>query len=143
MGRRGILELAQRMRVSFYSAVSGPVTQASSTIAKWCGSIDTGATRTDTAVRMVFWKKSGSVAGELVDLVLSATTTVWLPNTPPQLVFEYLSNEQRRGEWDALANGEAVTELCSVATGGHLHGNAVSIFYSNVSFAVLTTLMLS
>jgi homeobox-leucine zipper protein len=125
MGKRGVLELAQRMMADFYSAVSGPVTQPSSSIDEWYGS----ARRTDTAVRMVTSKKAGTVA----DLVLSASTTVWLPNTPPQLVFRYLRDDQRRGEWDAFfASGAAVTELCSVPT-GHLNGNAVSVLYSNVS----------
>jgi homeobox-leucine zipper protein len=137
MGKRGILKLAQRMMAVFYSAVSGPVTQPSSKLYEWPASAGTGARRTDAAVRMVTWKKAGSVAV----LVLSATTTVWLPNTPPQLVFQYLCDGQRRGEWDAFANGAAVTELCSVAT-GHLHGNnVVSVLYSNVSslFAVLAS----
>lgn len=131
MGKRGVLELAQRMMADFYSAVSGPVTQPSSSIDEWYGSAgaSAGARRTDTAVRMVTSKKAGTVA----DLVLSASTTVWLPNTPPQLVFRYLRDDQRRGEWDAFfASGAAVTELCSVPT-GHLNGNAVSVLYSNVS----------
>ncbi|XP_066393796.1 homeobox-leucine zipper protein ROC6-like isoform X2 [Miscanthus floridulus] len=127
MGKRGILELAQRMMTVFYSAVSGPVTQPSSNLYEWPASAGTGARRTDAAVRMVTWKKAGSVA----DLVLSSSTTVWLPNTPPQLVFQYLCDGQSRGEWDVFANGEAVTELYSVAT-GHLHGNAASVQYSNV-----------
>jgi len=133
MGKRGILELAQRMMTVFYSAVSGPVTQPSSNLYEWPESTGTGARSTDADVRMVTWKKAGSVA----DLVLSSSTTVWLPNTPPQLVFQYLCDGQRRGEWDVFANGEAVTELYSVAT-GHLHGNAVSVLNSNVSllFAV-------
>ncbi|XP_066393860.1 homeobox-leucine zipper protein ROC6-like [Miscanthus floridulus] len=128
MGKRGILKLAQRMMAVFYSAVSGPVTQPSSNLYEWPESTGTGARSTDADVRMVTWKKAGSVA----DLVLSASTTVWLPNTPPQLVFQYLCDGQRRGEWDAFANGAAVTELCSVAT-GHLHGNAVSVLNSNVT----------
>uniref|UniRef100_A0A804Q909 Uncharacterized protein n=1 Tax=Zea mays TaxID=4577 RepID=A0A804Q909_MAIZE len=129
MGKRGVLELAQRMVADFYSAVSGPVTQPSSSIDEWYGSAGAGARRTDTAVRMVTSKKAGTVA----DLVLSASTTVWLPNTPPQLVFRYLRDDQRRGEWDAFfASSAAVTELCSVPT-GHLNGNAVSVLYSNVT----------
>ncbi|OEL38095.1 Homeobox-leucine zipper protein ANTHOCYANINLESS 2 [Dichanthelium oligosanthes] len=126
VGRRGILELAQRMMSSFYSAVSGPVTQPSSSIDEWHGSTGSGDKRIDAAVRMVTWRKSGSM------LVLSASTTVWLPNTPPRLVFEYLCNDQRRGEWDTLANGAAVKELGSIAT-GHLAGNAISVLCPNVT----------
>nr|CAB3503540.1 unnamed protein product [Digitaria exilis] len=129
MGRNGILKLAQRMMASFYSAVSGPVTQPSSIINEWHGDTGTGAERIDVAVRMVTWQKAGSMGGEPAGLVLSASTTVWLPNTPPQLVFEYLCNDQRRGEWDTFANGVAAV-LSSIAT-GHLDGNAVSILRPN------------
>nr|CAB3452675.1 unnamed protein product [Digitaria exilis]CAB3456388.1 unnamed protein product [Digitaria exilis] len=129
MGSNGILELAQRMMASFYSAVSGPVTQPSSNINEWHGDTGTGAERIDVAVRMVTWQKAGSMGGEPAGLVLSASTTVWLPNTPPQLVFEYLCNDQRRGKWDTFANGGAAV-LSSIAT-GHLDGNAVSILRPN------------
>nr|CAB3504184.1 unnamed protein product [Digitaria exilis] len=117
MARRGILKLAQRMMASFYSAVSGPVTQPSSNIDEWYGGTGTGAEKIDVAVRMVTWKKAGNMGGEPAGLVLSASTTVWLPNTPPQRVFEYLCNEQRRGEWDVLANGFAVEEMVSCHCG--------------------------
>ncbi|KAF8655151.1 hypothetical protein HU200_061288 [Digitaria exilis] len=122
-------QLAQRMMASFYSAVSGPVTQPSSNINEWHGDTGTGAERIDVAVRMVTWQKAGSMGGEPAGLVLSASSTVWLPNTPPQLVFEYLCNDQRRGKWDTFANGGAAV-LSSIAT-GHLDGNAVSILRPN------------
>ncbi|XP_034580766.1 homeobox-leucine zipper protein ROC6 [Setaria viridis] len=141
MGRRGIMELAQRMMASFYSAVSGPVTQPSSSIDEWHGSNGTGAERIAAAVRMVTWKKAGSMDGEPAGLVLSSSTTVWLPNTPPQLVFEYLCNGQCRGEWDTFANGAAVEELGSVAT-GHLDGNAVSVLCPNVTDGINSKMLI-
>ncbi|KAF8690757.1 hypothetical protein HU200_041142 [Digitaria exilis] len=116
---------------SSHNTVSGPVTQPSSIINEWHGDTGTGAERIDVAVRMVTWQKAGSMGGEPAGLVLSASTTVWLPNTPPQLVFEYLCNDQRRGEWDTFANGVAAV-LSSIAT-GHLDGNAVSILRPNVT----------
>ncbi|XP_062208962.1 homeobox-leucine zipper protein ROC6-like [Phragmites australis] len=132
MGRRGILQLAQQMMTGFYAAVSGPVTQASSNVNEWIGSIGTGAESFEVAVRKVTWKKLCSVPGELAGLVLSASTTVWLPSTPPQAVFDYLCNEQRRGEWDTLTNGAAVKEMVSLDT-GHLQGNAVSVLCPDAS----------
>jgi hypothetical protein len=57
---------------------------------------------------------------------------VRLPTTPPQRIFDYLRDEQRRGEWDILANGEAMQEMDHIAKGQH-HGNAVSLLRPNVS----------
>jgi homeobox-leucine zipper protein len=126
------MELAQQMMATFYSAVSGPVTQPSSSIAEWHDSNSTCAERIDAVVRMVTWKKVGSMDGEPSGMVLSASTTVWLPSMLPQLLFQYLCNGQRRGEWDTFANGAAVEELGSVAT-GHLDGNVVSVLFPKVS----------
>jgi len=129
-----MLKLAQQMMASFYAAVSGPIapTQATTSINDWFGSVGTGIERFDAAVRMVTWEKPGSsMAGEPASCFLSATTTLWLPRTPPEHVFNYLRNKQRRGEWDfVLANGAAVKELGSVSMGCHLAGNVISILSS-------------
>ncbi|XP_039794045.1 homeobox-leucine zipper protein ROC6-like isoform X2 [Panicum virgatum] len=127
----GMLKLAQQMMASFYAAVSGPIPRTPATtgiINDWFGSIGTGVERFDAAVRMVTWEKpGGGAAGEPASWYLSATTTLRLPCTPPERVFGYLRDEQRRGEWDfVFANGAAVQELRSVST-GYLSGNVVSI----------------
>lgn len=119
---------------SFYTAISGPVTptQTSSSIKEWIGSKGAGVEKFDVAVRMVTGMKTGSVAGEAAGIVLSATTTLWLPSIQPKRVFDYLCDAQLRGEWDVLANGGTVKQLGSVAT-GHLAGNVVSVLCPNVS----------
>lgn len=129
----GILKLAQQMMASFYTAVSGPVTQtqATSNINEWFGSMGTGVERPDAPVRMVTWRKAGTASGEPADLVLSATTTLWLPSTPPERVFDYLRNEKLRGEWDMLTIDTAVKELGYIATGHP--GNVVSVLCSNIT----------
>uniref|UniRef100_K3YDL5 Homeobox domain-containing protein n=1 Tax=Setaria italica TaxID=4555 RepID=K3YDL5_SETIT len=128
LGKRGVLELAQRMTASFYAAISGPVTIASTNITnQWCVSSGTAAERVDAAVRMVIWNCAEIMPGEPAITVLSATTTVRLPGTPPVRVFEYLCNLQRRGEWDSFVNGGQVKELGYVSTSARLHGNAVSV----------------
>ncbi|PAN10645.1 hypothetical protein PAHAL_2G107900 [Panicum hallii] len=130
----GMLKLAQQMMASFYATVSGPIAQSQATISinDWFGSIGTGVERFDVAVRMVTWEKAGSsVAGEPASWFLSATTTLWLPGTPPERVFDYLRNEQRRGEWDFVhTNGAVVEEMSSVSM-GYLAGNVTSILSSN------------
>ena len=124
------MELAGRMMASFYAAVSGPVTvPATSSVDEWrvVGS-GSGADRVEAAVRLAVWNCADIMPGEPSVTVLSATTTVWLPGTPPLRVFEYLCDLQRRGEWDTLVDAGEVQELGSVATSPHLHGNnAVSV----------------
>lgn len=130
----GILKLAEKMTASFYRAISGTVTptQTSSSINEWIGSKGAGVDKFDVAVRMVTWMKTGTVAGDAeAGLVLSATTTLWLPSVQPQRVFDYLCDGQLRGQWDVLANGAAVKQLTSIATGPL--GNAVSVLCPNVS----------
>ncbi|CAN6234695.1 unnamed protein product [Urochloa humidicola] len=127
LGRRSVLELAQRMMKSFYTAVSKPVALDSSNIVnEWHGSCKVGANVFDATVRMVIW--NCSTMEHTPSLVLTATTTVWLPGMPPHCVHEYLCNVQRRGEWDRFAYDGAVEECCSVVTCRPVPGNAVSVF---------------
>lgn len=149
VGRRSVLELAGRMMASFYAAVSGPVTvpATSSSIDEWrvVSSGGGGAERVEAAVRLAIWNCADIMPGEPSVTVLSATTTVWLPGTPPLLVFEYLCDLQRRGEWDTHVAGGQVQELGSVATSStpHLHGNnAVSVLQpTTVSLLTLRACM--
>ncbi|CAL5032744.1 unnamed protein product [Urochloa decumbens] len=127
LGRRSVLELAQRMMTSFYTTVSKPVAPDSSNIVnEWRGSCEIGTNIFEATVRMVIW--NCSTMEQPPSLVLSATTTVWLPGMPPHRVHEYLCNVQRRGEWDRFAYDGAVEEFCSVVTCRQLPGNAVSVF---------------
>ncbi|WVZ85153.1 hypothetical protein U9M48_032104 [Paspalum notatum var. saurae] len=128
LGRRGVLELGRRMTASFYATVSGPIIVPSSNMVdEWRVSTSTGAERIEASVRMAAWNCGDIVPGEPAVTVVSATTTVWLPDVPPPRVFEYLCDLQRRGEWDVHVNGGAVQGLGSVATSTHPNGNAVSV----------------
>ncbi|CAL5028039.1 unnamed protein product [Urochloa decumbens] len=132
-GKLCVLGLAQRMTASFYAAVSGPVTVAATNIVdKWCVSSGTEAERLDATVRMVTWNCAEIMPGEPEIMVMSATTTVRLPGTPPQRVFEYICNLQHRGEWDNFLNGDTVKEVSYVATSERIHGNAVSVLRPTV-----------
>ncbi|KAL6851417.1 hypothetical protein ACP4OV_020350 [Aristida adscensionis] len=134
-GRRAILQLAERMTESFFLTVSGPATAMASSnvnINEWRATSVTE--RFEVVVRMVTWRTAaGPMPGGPGVLVMSGTTTVWLPNTPPYRVSSYLSDRSRRGEWDALANNAPMLEVGSIATGtGFLHRNAVSILRPSV-----------
>ncbi|CAL5032746.1 unnamed protein product [Urochloa decumbens] len=132
-GRLCVFGLAQRMTASFYAAVSGPVTMAATNIVdQLCVSSGTEAERLDATVRMVTWNCAEVMPGEPAIMVMSATTTVRLPGTPPQRVFEYICNLQRRGEWDNFLNGGTVKEVGCVATSSRIHGNTVSVLHPTV-----------
>ncbi|RLM74725.1 hypothetical protein C2845_PM15G05050 [Panicum miliaceum] len=130
LGRKSVLELSQRMMASFYTAVSKPVAlDPSNNVNEWCGICNIGTNMFKAIVRMVIWNYS--TMGQPPTLVLSATTTVWLPGTPPQRIHEYLCNGQRRGEWDKFAYDGAVQELSSIVTCWQLRGNVVSVLHPN------------
>lgn len=120
------------MMATFCAAMGGPVAQTSSNVEEWHGSSGVGAERFDVAVRVVTLHGGGGAPGEQPHLVLSATTTVWLPGTPAKRVFDYLCDGERRGDWDTLTNCVGMEEEGYVTT-GQLHANAVSILRPNVS----------
>ncbi|KAK3145025.1 hypothetical protein QOZ80_4AG0321560 [Eleusine coracana subsp. coracana] len=126
--RKGVMEVAQRMTASFYAAISGPITLPGSNISEWRGSVGSGNEMFEAALRMVLWNCPSTVPGQPASYmqVLSATTTLWLPNTEPQALLDYLCDERRRSEWDILANGSVVKEIGSIMTGNH-HRNVISI----------------
>jgi homeobox-leucine zipper protein len=134
-----MLKLAQRMTDNFCAGVCASAAQKWRRLDEWRGggegggSAGTGgaAGEGEEKVRMMA-RQSVRAPGEPPGVVLSATTSVRLPATSPQRVFDYLRDEQRRGEWDILANGEAMQEMDHIAKGQH-HGNAVSLLRPNVS----------
>lgn len=134
IGRRNLLEVAKRMTTMFYKTMSRPATrEQGNMVTKWVGRRGAAGEMLEPAVRMVLGNYSGAVDGEASLMVLSATTTVWLPGTPPERVFEYICNGQRHGEWDSFIYAGAVHNLASVATSPYLRGNAVSVLCPNVS----------
>ncbi|CAN6198623.1 unnamed protein product [Urochloa humidicola] len=135
VGRRSMLKLAQRMTDNFCAGVCASAAQKWRRLDEWRGgegdSSGAGVGEGEEKVRMMA-RQSVGAPGEPPGVVLSATTSVRLPSTPPHRVFDYLRDEQRRGEWDILANGEAMQEMDHIAKGQH-HGNAVSLLRPNAT----------
>jgi homeobox-leucine zipper protein len=133
VGRRSMLKLAQRMTDNFCAGVSASGAQKWQRLDEWSGGEGGGNVGggTEERVRMMA-RQSVGAPGEPPGVVLSATTSVRLSTTPPQRIFDYLRDEQRRGEWDILANGETMQDMDHIAKGQH-HGNAVSLLRPNVS----------
>lgn len=134
VGRRCMLKLAQRMADNFCAGVCATAAQKWRRLDEWRvegGDQQPRAAGGEDKVRMMA-RQSVGAPGEPPGVVLSATTSVRLPGTSPQRVFDYLRDEQRRGEWDILANGEAMQEMDHIAKGQH-HGNAVSLLRPNAT----------
>ncbi|XP_031102990.1 homeobox-leucine zipper protein HDG2-like [Ipomoea triloba] len=116
--RKSILKLAERMVISFCSGVS------SSTAHEWTVLSGTGSDDVRIMIR-----KSVDDPGRPSGLVLSASTSLWLP-TEPKRVFDFLRTEHSRSEWDILSNSGIVTEMAHIANGRET-GNCVSLLRVN------------
>jgi len=69
--------------------------------------------------------------GEPSGVVLSASTSVWIP-VPRQHLFDFLRDEKLRGKWDILANGGSL-EVVACLIKSHDGTNCVSVFCPPVS----------
>ncbi|GAB4859453.1 Homeobox-leucine zipper protein roc2 [Ancistrocladus abbreviatus] len=117
-GRKSMLKLAERMMISFCAGVSASTAQT------WTTLSGNGA----DDVRLMT-RKSIDDPGRPPGIVLSASTSFWLP-VPPKRVFDFLRDENTRDEWDILSNGGVVQEMAHIANGRDT-GNCVSLFRVN------------
>lgn len=132
-GRMNIFDVAQRMTRSFYLAVSGPWRQPRRTLGEWDGVCGIGTESFKVVARVVtLTVSSGASMEQAGAVVLNAIAPVQLPGVPPQQVFDYLCDVNRRGEWDSLANGAPVLQEGHYTT-AQLPGNAVSVLRTIVS----------
>ncbi|KOM54956.1 hypothetical protein LR48_Vigan10g084800 [Vigna angularis] len=115
--RRSVLKLAQRMNEYFCSGI------CASSARKW-DVLHIGSLADDMKIMA---RKIVDDPNEVPGYVLSASTCVWLP-VPRQRVFDFLRNEQLRGEWDMLSKGGPMKEMLHVPKGQD-HGNCVSILH--------------
>ncbi|XP_048230745.1 homeobox-leucine zipper protein MERISTEM L1 isoform X3 [Ricinus communis] len=119
-GRKSMLKLAERMVMSFCSGVGASTAHAWTTLS---------ATGSDDV--RVMTRKSMDDPGRPPGIVLCAATSFWLP-VPPKRVFQFLSDENHRSEWDILSNGGQVEEMAHIANGRD-PGNCVSLLRVIVS----------
>lgn len=122
-GRRSMLRLAGRMTENFYAGV------CAWTEKKWreLRSVAVG----EDMVK-VMMRQSADDPGEPPGTVLSAATSVWIPAVSPPRLFEFLSDERLRCEWDILSNGGPMQEVARIGKGRD-RGNAVSLLRATVS----------
>ncbi|OVA03238.1 Homeobox domain [Macleaya cordata] len=116
-GRRSMMKLAQRMINIFCASIS-----ASNSGQRWT----TLSGMNDVGVRVTVHKSTDP--GQPNGVVLSATTSIWLP-VSSQNVFNFFKDERTRPQWDVLAEGNSVQEVAHIANGSD-PGNSISVLRS-------------
>ncbi|XP_021634593.1 homeobox-leucine zipper protein ANTHOCYANINLESS 2 isoform X2 [Manihot esculenta] len=114
-GKKSMVKLAQRMVENFCSGV------CASSARKW----DKLTVENVGEDVRILTRKNINDPGEPPGVVLSATTSVWLPITRQRL-FDFLRDERLRSEWDILSHGGMMQEMVHISK-GHSRGNCVSL----------------
>ncbi|KAK3219554.1 hypothetical protein Dsin_013524 [Dipteronia sinensis] len=120
-GRKSFLALAQRMMYNFVSAV------CVSSLCKW-DRLSVEGVPEDVRV---LTRKSRNDPGEPTGIVLSASTSIWLPTTKQRL-FDFISDERMRTRWDVLTTDGQWEGVGQIFKGQHA-GNCVSILRQRVN----------
>ncbi|CAI9090291.1 OLC1v1025038C1 [Oldenlandia corymbosa var. corymbosa] len=116
--RRDIFKLSESMVLSFSNGVT------SSPSHSWINqSSGNGSDRIRFAIKTT---QSNDPAGKASSTILSATTFFWLP-LHHKLVFEFLSDQNTRKQWNILARTGEIEEFVHITT-GHEVANCVSMF---------------
>lgn len=119
-GRRSILKLAHRVTSSLCRVTGGSRDLAWSKASKSNHGGGQG-------IRVTSRKNSGGDPGEPQGLIACAVASAWLPVNPAAL-FEFLRDDSRRHEWDAmLPAGRSLQSFVSVAKGKD-RGNCVTAY---------------
>ncbi|XP_021842105.2 homeobox-leucine zipper protein ROC5 isoform X2 [Spinacia oleracea] len=114
-GRRSILKLMRRISNNFCSGL------CASSACRW-EKLQVGGLGADVCVMS---RVSIDEPGEPSGVVLSASTSVWIP-VPRQHIFDFLRDEKLRGKWDILANGGPMEVIARLAK-SHDGNNCVSL----------------
>lgn len=129
IGKRSMAKLAHRMTRNFSAGVCA-------TMYMW-RLVQLGNVNPDT--RLII-RNSSDNPGEPSGLVLSATTSVWIPVTHQNL-FNFLRDEQLRSEWDELSNGGPMQEMVHIAKGQD-HASCVSLLRASAADANQNTMLI-
>lgn len=118
-----MLKLAQRMTEYFCSGI------CASSVRKW-EILNIGNLADD--MRIMARKINMDDPTEAPGIVLSASTSVWMPVSRKR-VFDFLRDENLRGEWDMLSKDGPMKEMLHIAKGQD-RGNCVSILHVSAIF---------
>ncbi|TXG69225.1 hypothetical protein EZV62_004160 [Acer yangbiense] len=124
-GRKSFLALAQRMMYNFFSAV------CVSSLRKW-DKLSVEGVPEDVRV---LTRRSRNEPGEPTGIVLSASTSIWLPTTKQRL-FDFISDERMRTRWDVLTTDGQWEGVAHIFKSQYA-GNCVSILRHKVSIMMI------
>ncbi|KAG5247200.1 homeobox-leucine zipper protein [Salix suchowensis] len=112
-GRRSVVNLSHRMVKIFFASL------------EMSGKLDFPQLSevNNSGVRVAIRKNTEQ--GQLIGMVVSAATSLWLPLSP-QNVFSFFKDEKSRSQWDILSNGNTVHEISHISNGTD-PGNCISI----------------
>ncbi|KAL6509479.1 hypothetical protein OROGR_022789 [Orobanche gracilis] len=116
-GRRSTVKLAQRMTRSFCTGVCG-------TVHRW----EVVQNSDNTKLMM---RKSIGNSGEASGVILSATTTVWMP-VPPEHLLDFLQNEKMRSHWDVLSQDGPMQQILRIPKGQDHLGNDICLLRTSI-----------
>ncbi|XP_075502464.1 homeobox-leucine zipper protein HDG1-like isoform X1 [Primulina tabacum] len=119
-GKKSLAKLAQRMIRNFCTGVC-------STVHKW-EMVQSEINTDDTKLAM---RKSYGDLGEPSGVILSATTTVWMPVSPIRL-FDFLQDEKARVHWDVLSQDGPTQQILYIPKSQD-PGNCISILRGNAT----------
>ncbi|CAN1743749.1 Homeobox-leucine zipper protein HDG1 [Linum perenne] len=132
-GKNSLMKLSQKMVNSFYRGISIGL---SNSIWEKLSPMSVGEDVT------IMSRKNSTDPEEAMGIVLSASTSLWLP-VSRRRVFEFLTREDTRKDWDFLINGGSLEEVVRIPKAQNL-GNSVSILrvasdYNGTSFILQET----
>lgn len=88
----------------------------------------------------IMTRKNVDDSGEPPGILLSASTSVWVPVSPRRL-FDFLRDELMRSEWDILSNGGPMQEIANIFKGQD-HSNSVSLLRSTAMNASQSSMLI-
>ncbi|KAG9146265.1 hypothetical protein Leryth_007965 [Lithospermum erythrorhizon] len=118
-GRKSVTLLAQRMTKSFCAGVCA-------TMHEW----DTIRIGNVEDTRLLVRRSVGN-PGEAPGVILSASTTIWMPLSQQHL-FDFLRNEHTRSQWDPLSPDGPMEEMLQISKGQDV-GNCISLLRASAT----------
>ncbi|KAL1555077.1 homeobox-leucine zipper protein ANTHOCYANINLESS 2-like isoform X2 [Salvia divinorum] len=101
-GKKGIVKLAQRMTRGFCSGI--------------CSTVDEWEVVQDADNTKLMTRKSSGNSGAPPGVILSASTTVWMPVSPQHLL-DFLQDEKTRSHWDVLSQDGPMRSMLRLPKG--------------------------
>ncbi|KAE8719731.1 Homeobox-leucine zipper family protein [Hibiscus syriacus] len=120
-GTKSMLNLARRMTDNFIAGI------CASSARKW-DELNVGNVGEDVRVMV---RKNENLPGEPCGVVLSTSTSVWMPISQQRL-FDFLQDARMRCQWDILSNGISMQLTINIAKGPG-EGDCVALFSSDLT----------